>query len=250
MPLFHINLASCSLSLIMTHVTLDLLHHGESFLPLLLSPSLFFILISFLFSFLFMLYPFGSLSADSCALLFFLYPHLKAKSFQTSAVSEHSQDWPDSCHWKGVALMSSKHLTLSRRCVYTASLRHFPGWLLQIPFFSHTLTLIPPLSLLAANLARESQRKQKQKSFLNSCHQISDLTLSTSAVSSIPATKFQTWPYPHLPFPLSSCSNGRCVSCKAASPVCCLHHSASYVLKDCFTDCLLSLYFKPSIWIC
>lgn len=185
-PLFHINLASCSLSLIMTRITLDLLHHRESFLPLLLSPSLFFILISFLFSFLLMLYPFGSLSADSSALLFFLHPHLKAKSFQTSALSEHSQDWPDSCHWKGVALISSKHSTLPRHCVYTASLcAIFQGGYFRFLSFLTLLTLIHPLSLLAANLARGSQRKQKQKSFLNSCHQISDLTLSTSAVSSV-----------------------------------------------------------------
>ena len=140
-----------------------------------------------------MLSPFGSMSSDSSALLFFLHTHLKDKSFQMSALLEHAQDWTDSCHWKGVALVSGKHSTLPRHCVCTASLfAIFQCGYFRFLSFLTLLTLIPPLPLLAANLASGSQRKQKQKSFLNSCHQISDLILSTSAVSSVLLFQWET----------------------------------------------------------
>lgn len=104
---------SCSLSLLMTRTGLTC--YIIEFPALLLPPSLFFILISFLFSFLLMLSPWLNVLVDPSALsCSSSIPALKP-SHSKRLFPQSMRRTADPCHWKGVALVSSKH---------SVSLRH------------------------------------------------------------------------------------------------------------------------------
>ena len=167
MQLFHINLPSFSISYIMTPITLDLLLHRGRFLPLLFSPSVFPIPISFLSSFHSMLYPLGQCPQIHLPFCSSSIPTLKlshSKCLLSREFTQLARFMPQKRY--GFDFNQTFSITQRLFCVYLASL----CVIFQCGYFRFLtfLKLLTLMSLLAANLARRSQRKEKQENSLSS----------------------------------------------------------------------------------